>query len=97
MVLNAGQTVAEHHPWPRAVVTTEIWKTLSEGLAGGAWTLLGLWGEVSMVHLAVYESPINSPQPPFEKEGSHLSTPPPFEKGGWREAPGNFASLACPA
>ena len=54
-VLDIGQPVAEHRPWPRVVVTTETWNTLVEGLAGGAWTLLGLWGEVGMVHLAVRE------------------------------------------
>ncbi|MDS4027913.1 MAG: NADH-quinone oxidoreductase subunit C [Candidatus Contendobacter sp.] len=54
-VLDIGQPVAEHRPWPRVVVTTETWNTLVEGLAGGVWTLLGLWGEVGMVHLAVRE------------------------------------------
>ena len=54
-VLAAGQPVAEHHPWPRVVVDTEIWNTLVEGLASGAWVLLGLWGETGAVHLAVCE------------------------------------------
>jgi len=54
-VLNAGRLVTEHRPWPRAVVTPEIWNTLIKGLAGGAWTLLGLWGETGMVHLAARE------------------------------------------
>ena len=67
-ILDAGQLVAAHRPWPRVVVTAEIWKTLSEGLAHGDWTLLGLWGEQSVAHLAVYEAP-NPPQPPFVKGG----------------------------
>ena len=54
-VLAAGQPVAEHHPWPRVIVDTEIWNTLVEGLASGAWVLLGLWGETGAVHLAVCE------------------------------------------
>lgn len=58
-LLEAGQRVAEHHPWPRVVVTPELWKTLSEGLAQGSWTLLGLWGEIGWTHLAVWEAPGN--------------------------------------
>lgn len=55
-VLDAGQPVAEHRPWPRVVVTPELWNALTKGLVDGAWTLLGLWGEVSWVHLAAHES-----------------------------------------
>ncbi|HRD67673.1 MAG TPA: nickel-dependent hydrogenase large subunit [Candidatus Competibacter sp.] len=55
--LSAGQSIAEHRPWPRAVVDAETWNALAEGLAGGVWTLLGLWGEAGMVHLAVCEEP----------------------------------------
>lgn len=97
-LLAAGQTVAEHRPWPRVIVTPEQWKTLSEGFAKGSWTLLGLWGEVGWVHLAVWEAP-NPPHPPFDKGGSDTAfSQSPFDKGGWREAPGGFciASLPCP-
>ena len=55
-VLDAGQPVAEHRPWPRVVVSAETWNALIAGLASGAWTLLGLWGEAGMVHLAAHES-----------------------------------------
>ncbi len=55
-VLEVGQPVAEHRPWPRVVVTAETWNALIAGLAGNAWTLLGLWGEAGMVHLAAHES-----------------------------------------
>lgn len=55
-VLAAGQPVADHHPWPRTLATAEIWQELLQGLAGGAWTLLGLWGESSMVHLALIDA-----------------------------------------
>jgi len=54
-VLDVGQPVAGHRPWPRAVVTPEIWRLLVEGLAGRTWTLLGLWGEAGTAHLAVLE------------------------------------------
>ena len=39
-VLDAGQPVAEHRPWPRVVVTPELWNALTKGLVDGAWTLL---------------------------------------------------------
>ena len=55
-VLKTGQAVAAHRPWPRVIVTAETWTVLGSGLAGGAWTLLGLWGEVGWVHLALHES-----------------------------------------
>ena len=82
-ILDEGQPVAEHRPWPRVVVTVEIWNALLEGLSGGAWTMLGLWGEIGMAHLALHE--INSP-------------PPPLETGGKGEMAGGFfiASLPCP-
>ena len=54
-VLESGQPVAGHRPWPRVIVTPEIWNALSKGLADGAWTLLGLWGEAGMAHLAARE------------------------------------------
>lgn len=60
-ILEAGEPVTDHRPWPRVVVTPELWNTLSEGLSGGAWSLLGLWGEVGMVHLAVYEDASETP------------------------------------
>ncbi|MBK8534238.1 MAG: NADH-quinone oxidoreductase subunit C [Candidatus Competibacteraceae bacterium] len=84
-MLNAGQPVAEHRPWLRAVVTSEIWNALIQGLAQGTWTLLGLWGEAGIVHLAAYEAPINPPG---------ASRLPPLPKEGW----GDFivASLPCP-
>lgn len=82
-MLDEGQLVAEHRPWPRVIVTAEIWNSLLEDLSGGALTMLGLWGEMGMVHLALYE--INPPLPPFDKGGGH-------------EVPGGFfiASLPCP-
>lgn len=55
-VLARGERAAAHRPWPRAVVTVPVWNTLVEGLAGGAWTLLGLWGEAGMVHLAARDT-----------------------------------------
>ncbi|MBZ4194255.1 MAG: NADH-quinone oxidoreductase subunit C [Candidatus Contendobacter sp.] len=81
--LGTGQPIFEHRPWSRVAVTVETWNSLIEGLSGGAWTMLGLWGETGMAHLALHE--INPPQTPFDK-------------GGRCEASGGFvvASLSCP-
>lgn len=53
--LQLGQPIPNHHPWPRAIVTPEIWYELIQGLVSGTWTLLGFWGEVDGVHLAMSE------------------------------------------
>jgi Ni,Fe-hydrogenase III large subunit len=49
--------VREHRPWPRAVVTSEIWCAARERLAAGDCTLLGLWGEAGAVHMALLDQP----------------------------------------
>ena len=54
-MLDDGQPVTKHHPWPRVIVTAELWNALLDGLASGDWTMLGLWGEIGMAHLALYE------------------------------------------
>lgn len=55
VALATGEPMSHHQPWPRAVVTTELWHDLIQGLVHGAWNLLGLWGEPDTVHLALYE------------------------------------------
>lgn len=49
--------ILERHPWPCAVVDQAGWISAAEGLARGAWTLLGLWGEANSVHMALLEEP----------------------------------------
>ncbi len=51
-LLAAGEPVAAQRPWPRAIVSSDTWNSLAEGLTNGAFTLIGLWGEPGMVHLA---------------------------------------------
>ncbi|MCW5774180.1 MAG: NADH-quinone oxidoreductase subunit C [Rhodospirillaceae bacterium] len=60
-VLGVGQPVTGHRPWSRFVVTAETWNALLAGLAKGRWTLLGLWGEPGMVHLAAHEFETGTP------------------------------------
>src|SRR5690348_422282 len=52
-LVRRGRMVETHHPWPRAVVSAEEWRRAAQGLATGAWTLLGLWGEQDHVHIAL--------------------------------------------
>ena len=47
-----GRRIRLHRPWPRAVVGAHLWKFAASGLAQGHWSLLGLWGESSTVHMA---------------------------------------------
>ena len=56
-LLGAGRLAHAHRPWPRALVGAEQWAQAAEGLASGALTLLGLWGERDRVHMALAEAP----------------------------------------
>jgi Ni,Fe-hydrogenase III large subunit len=47
------EEVAAHRPWPRVTVGEEGWLDAIDLLAAGDVTLLGFWGEVSAVHLAL--------------------------------------------
>ena len=50
--------VAGHRPWPRVVVTAEVWRHAANELAAGRATLLGLWGDAGAsysVHMALIE------------------------------------------
>jgi Ni,Fe-hydrogenase III large subunit len=48
-----GWVVEAHHPWPHTVIDEQTWRLACAQLATGAWTLAGLWGEASCVHMAV--------------------------------------------
>ncbi|MDO9560658.1 MAG: NADH-quinone oxidoreductase subunit C [Bradyrhizobium sp.] len=50
-----GRGVAHHGPWPRAVVDVSVWNFAAAELAHGRWSLLGLWGEPAMVHMAILD------------------------------------------
>jgi Ni,Fe-hydrogenase III large subunit len=52
-VIREGRIVAEHQPWPRAVVSHEAWRRATGLLTAGQWTLLGLWAEPEQVHMAL--------------------------------------------
>jgi len=47
------EPISAHRPWPRVKVREEGWLTAIDLLATGHATLLGFWGEASVVHLAL--------------------------------------------
>jgi Ni,Fe-hydrogenase III large subunit/Ni,Fe-hydrogenase III component G len=46
-----GRRIAEHRPWPRVVVNEDGWRSATNQLAAGHWTLLGLWGDFDTAHV----------------------------------------------
>jgi Ni,Fe-hydrogenase III large subunit len=48
-----GREILQRSPWPRAVVGARLWRFVANELAQGRLSLLGLWGEPSMVHMAI--------------------------------------------
>ena len=50
-----GRKVEQHGPWPRAMVDAAVWNFAANELAQGRWSLLGLWGEPSAVHMAILD------------------------------------------
>ncbi|MHC2336219.1 hydrogenase large subunit [Bradyrhizobium sp. USDA 4454] len=55
-LIQSGHKVERHHPWSRAVVDGETWRSAAGALADGGLSLLGLWGEPSSVHMALLDS-----------------------------------------
>ncbi|WP_338691668.1 NADH-quinone oxidoreductase subunit C [Bradyrhizobium sp. 26S5] len=50
-----GRQVQQHSPWPRVTVDASVWTFAASELAHGRWSLLGLWGEPSAVHMAIMD------------------------------------------
>jgi imidazolonepropionase-like amidohydrolase len=46
-----GRRIAGHRPWPRVVVSEDVWRFVIGQLAAGHWTLLGLWGDFGTANL----------------------------------------------
>ena len=57
-IIAQGQTVERHRPWRRVVVTRDAWRAVGCELAAGNATLLGLWGDGNVVHMAVAVEPV---------------------------------------
>jgi Ni,Fe-hydrogenase III large subunit len=54
-LLQKGDIAPNHRPWPRSAVVVKTWNEAITGLAGGAWQLIGLWGEAGRVHMALLD------------------------------------------
>jgi Ni,Fe-hydrogenase III large subunit len=57
-IIPQGKRVDAHRPWPRLVVTQDIWRVVVSELAAGRTTLFGLWGDadvVPWVHMAIID------------------------------------------
>jgi len=54
-VLQQGRPVPAHRPWPRALVSEDVWRLAGDHLTRGRLTLLGLWGDAAAVHMALLE------------------------------------------
>ena len=54
-LMQEGRKIPQHNPWPRAVVDASVWQFAANELAQGRWSLLGLWGEPTTVHMAIID------------------------------------------
>ncbi len=52
-LIGKGVRAPDHRPWLRASVDMATWGAISDRLAAGEGTLLGLWGEADAVHMAL--------------------------------------------
>ena len=55
-LIRSGKPVEAHRPWPRVVVTSDVWQNVASALAEGRATLLGPWGDsipAPAVHMAI--------------------------------------------
>ena len=50
-----GREILQRRPWPRTVVGAHLWRFVANELVQGRLSLLGLWGEPSMVHMAIMD------------------------------------------
>lgn len=55
-VFGACRIAAPPRPWPRLEVDAGQWSTAADELSAGHWTLIGLWAEPQIVHMAVLEN-----------------------------------------
>ena len=54
-LISNGKRVEWHRPWPLVVVDADLWLLLAARLADGRGSLLGLWGDVASVHMAILD------------------------------------------
>jgi Ni,Fe-hydrogenase III large subunit len=54
-LISKGQMIGNHRPWPRVVVSADVWRLAAGGLANNTLSLLGLWAEGTTVHMALLD------------------------------------------
>jgi Ni,Fe-hydrogenase III large subunit len=52
-IVEMGDLVLAHRPWPRVRVSAAVWQLAVDRLADGSLTLLSLWGEPGHAHMAL--------------------------------------------
>ena len=52
-VILAGALAQTHAPWPRAVVSDDVWREATRRLSIGEWKLLALWADGAQAHMAL--------------------------------------------
>jgi Ni,Fe-hydrogenase III large subunit/Ni,Fe-hydrogenase III component G len=55
-IIPQGKQINGHRPWPRRIVTADVWRQVVSEIAGGHATLFGLWGDTSIaptLHMAI--------------------------------------------
>jgi Ni,Fe-hydrogenase III large subunit len=50
-----GERFPHHAPWPRALIDASQWIAATDQLAAGQLALLGLWGDMGHVHMALLD------------------------------------------
>ncbi len=57
-IISQSGRIDGHRPWPRFTVTADTWRRVTNELAAGRVSLLGLWGDAAAsptVHMAIFE------------------------------------------
>jgi Ni,Fe-hydrogenase III large subunit len=54
-IIAGGRRTEAHRPWPRFEVEAGTWLAAADALAAGGGTLLGLWAEPAVVHMALLD------------------------------------------
>ena len=52
-LLGQSRAISHHRPWPRAVITPDLWREAARLLATQKSAMLGLWGDKDSVHMAL--------------------------------------------
>jgi Ni,Fe-hydrogenase III large subunit len=58
-IIDRGTPSPAHRPWPRADVDGDAWRLATDRLAAGDLSLLSLWGDDGMVHMALLDNANN--------------------------------------